>query len=47
MPDHTDAPIPGRDAAWELLTTHTTQPGLLGHALAVEASMRAMARRAR
>ncbi|MCW2956178.1 MAG: hypothetical protein JWO69_1047 [Thermoleophilia bacterium] len=32
--------IPGRDAAWELLTTHTTQPGLIGHALAVEAAMR-------
>ncbi|MCW2925456.1 MAG: hypothetical protein JWM98_2860 [Thermoleophilia bacterium] len=36
--------IPGRDAAWELLTTHTTQPGLLGHARAVEAAMRWYAR---
>lgn len=37
--------IPGRDAAWELLTTHTTQPGLIGHGLAVEAAMRWYARR--
>jgi putative nucleotidyltransferase with HDIG domain len=36
--------VPGRDAAWELVTRHTTQPGLLGHALAVEAAMRAYAR---
>lgn len=36
--------IPGRDAAFELLTTHTTQPGLIGHALAVEAAMRWYAR---
>ncbi|MCW2960110.1 MAG: hypothetical protein JWM90_497 [Thermoleophilia bacterium] len=36
--------LPGRDAAWELLTTHTTQPGLIGHALAVEAAMRSYAR---
>src|SRR5688572_5741409 len=35
-----DQPIPGRDAAWELLRAHTTQPGLIGHALAVEAAMR-------
>ena len=38
--------IPGRDAAWMLLTAHTTQPGLLGHALAVEAAMRWYAERA-
>jgi putative nucleotidyltransferase with HDIG domain len=37
--------IPGREAAWELLTRYTTQPGLLGHAQAVEAAMRAYARR--
>ena len=37
--------IPGREAAWELLTAHTTQPGLLGHALAVEAAMRWYAQR--
>ncbi|MCW2928572.1 MAG: hypothetical protein JWM86_2540 [Thermoleophilia bacterium] len=36
--------IPGRDAAWTLLTAHTTQPGLLGHARAVEAAMRFYAR---
>ncbi len=38
--------IPGRAAAWELLTEHTTQPGLIGHARAVEAAMRWYARRA-
>lgn len=37
--------IPGREAAWELLTRHTTQPGLIGHGLAVEAAMRWYARR--
>lgn len=31
---------PGRDAAWDLLTTHTSGSGLLGHARAVEAAMR-------
>ncbi len=40
MTDSTTIELPGREAAWELLTTHTTQPGLLGHALAVEAAMR-------
>lgn len=41
------APVehPGRDAAWELLTRHTTQPGLIGHARAVEAAMRFYAER--
>ncbi len=38
--------IPGRAAAWELLTEHTTQPRLIGHARAVEAAMRWYARRA-
>jgi putative nucleotidyltransferase with HDIG domain len=33
-----------RNAAWELLTTHTKKDGLLKHALAVEAAMRAYAR---
>jgi putative nucleotidyltransferase with HDIG domain len=37
--------IPGREAAWQLLNAHTTQPGLVGHALAVEAAMRWYARR--
>jgi putative nucleotidyltransferase with HDIG domain len=31
---------PGRDAAWELLATHTQSEALRGHGLAVEASMR-------
>lgn len=34
-----------RDAAWELLTTHTKKENLIKHALAVEAAMRAYARR--
>jgi len=33
-----------RNTAWELLTTHTKKEGLLKHALAVEAAMRAYAR---
>lgn len=33
-----------REAAWELLTEHTTSESLLKHALAVEAGMRAYAR---
>ena len=33
-----------RDAAWQLLTTHTTRENLLRHALAVEAAMREYAR---
>ncbi|MBI3969740.1 MAG: HDIG domain-containing protein [Chloroflexi bacterium] len=35
-----------RDEAWQLLTEHTKSPALLRHALAVEAAMRAQARRA-
>lgn len=38
--------IPGRAAAWELLVTHTKQPGLVGHARAVENAMRWYAHRA-
>ena len=34
-----------RAKAWELLTEHTKTPGLINHALAVEASMRAYARK--
>ncbi len=34
-----------RDAAWTLLREHTTKPGLIGHALAVEAALRAYARK--
>jgi putative nucleotidyltransferase with HDIG domain len=33
-----------RNAAWQLLTAHTTKENLLKHALAVEAAMRAYAR---
>ena len=36
--------IPTREEAWELLCEWTTTPGLRGHALAVEAAMRAYAR---
>ena len=39
MPDLT------REQAWSLLTEHTTSPVLIRHALAVEAAMRAMARK--
>jgi putative nucleotidyltransferase with HDIG domain len=34
-----------RDTAWALLTEHTSSPVLIRHALAVEAAMRAMAKR--
>jgi putative nucleotidyltransferase with HDIG domain len=37
--------IPSRDAAWALLTEYTSNPSLIKHALAVEAAMRAYARR--
>jgi putative nucleotidyltransferase with HDIG domain len=37
--------LPTRDDAWRLLAEFTTKPGLLTHALAVEAAMRAYARR--
>ncbi len=36
---------PTRDDAWQLLTEHTDNPSLIKHALAVEAAMRACARR--
>jgi len=34
-----------RDAAWALLTDYTKKPGLLKHAIAVEAAMRAYAKK--
>ena len=36
---------PTREDAWKLLTEHTKNPNLIKHALAVEAAMRAYARR--
>ena len=44
-PDATQLPG-GRAAALELLHEYTQKPGLIGHALAVEAAVRAYARRA-
>lgn len=44
MPADDDA-LPSRNAAWQLLTEYTTKPGLLRHAQAVEAAMRAYALR--
>lgn len=38
-------PNPTRDDAWSLLTEYTQNPSLIAHALAVEAAMRAYARR--
>ena len=38
-------PVPTREDAWTLLTEHTDNPSLIKHALAVEAAMRAYARR--
>jgi len=43
MDDATE--LPQREAAWSLLTEYTAKPGLLCHAQAVEAAMRAYARR--
>ena len=37
--------IPTREDAWKLLNEHTKNPGLIKHALAVEAAMRAYARK--
>ena len=37
--------LPSREAAWNLLSEYTQKPGLLRHALAVEAAMRAYAPR--
>jgi putative nucleotidyltransferase with HDIG domain len=37
--------LPSRAQAWALLTEYTTEPGLLRHACAVEAALRAYARR--
>jgi putative nucleotidyltransferase with HDIG domain len=41
----TDADLPGREEALALLRAHTSKPGLIKHALAVEAAVRAYARR--
>jgi len=38
--------VPSREAAWAIVCEHTTSQALRRHALAVEASMRALARRA-
>ena len=35
--------LPSRESGWELLNEFTRKPGLIGHALAVEAAMRAYA----
>jgi putative nucleotidyltransferase with HDIG domain len=35
--------LPDRDRGWDLLNEYTRKPGLIGHALAVEAAMRAYA----
>jgi putative nucleotidyltransferase with HDIG domain len=37
--------LPSREQAWQLLNEFTTKPGLIKHALAVEAGMRAYAAR--
>jgi predicted hydrolase (HD superfamily) len=37
--------LPSRDQAWSLLNEYTTKPGLIVHALAVEAAVRGYARR--
>lgn len=37
--------MPTRDQAWQLVAEHTTNPSLIRHMLAVEAAMRAYARR--
>lgn len=44
MPSTPTTTINTRQAAWELLTTHTQSPNLRKHALAVEAAMRSYAR---
>lgn len=43
--DATGCPLPGREAAWTLLTRYTASPALRAHGLAVEAVMRALASR--
>ena len=37
--------MPSRDEAWQLVSDHTTNPNLVRHMLAVEAAMRAYARK--
>jgi putative nucleotidyltransferase with HDIG domain len=44
-PENVGAGLPSREAALALLRTYTSKPGLLKHALAVEAAVRAYARR--
>jgi len=39
----TTSGLPSRDRGWELLNEYTEKPGLIGHALAVEAALRAYA----
>jgi putative nucleotidyltransferase with HDIG domain len=41
----TASELPSRDSAWNLLNEYTKKPGLIGHALAVEAAMRAYAKK--
>lgn len=45
MSDHSETAsgLPGRDSGWVLLNEYTKKPGLIGHALAVEAAMGAYA----
>jgi predicted hydrolase (HD superfamily) len=46
MSEPTSTGLPSRDEAFALLTEYTANPALVKHALAVEAAMRAHARRA-
>jgi putative nucleotidyltransferase with HDIG domain len=43
MSEESGDTLPGRDEAWALLSEYTRKPGLIGHALAVEAALRAYA----
>lgn len=43
--NETGSDLPPREEAWKLLNEYTSKPGLIGHALAVEAALRAYARR--
>ena len=45
MSEPTALGLSTRDEAWALLREYTTRPGLIAHALAVEAALRAYARR--
>ena len=44
-PTESSAGLPPREQAWKLLNEYTGKPGLIGHALAVEAALGAYARR--